>query len=92
MNKSAIGNFVLDTVSKALDKMTHELESVTKRWQQREISNVRITIFLTTPTRPEKAKQLESQFAYLQILNQFANRTPNGKLGRDGRYVRPNAE
>ncbi len=41
MNKSALGNFVLDTVSKALDKMAHELENVTKRWQQREISNVR---------------------------------------------------
>lgn len=55
MKQSIIGTFVLDTVARAIDKVGHELENVTMRWQRREISN----------------------FAYLQIVNQYANRTPN---------------
>lgn len=55
IKQSVIGNFVLDTVARAMEKVGHELENVTSRWQRREISN----------------------FAYLQILNQYANRTPN---------------
>ncbi|KAL7420576.1 Beige protein-like 1 [Cryptotrichosporon argae] len=55
ISRSVIGNFVLDTVARAIDKSEGQLESMTRRWQNREISN----------------------FAYLQLLNQHANRTPN---------------
>ena len=40
--KSVIGNFVLDTVSKAIDRAEQQLEAMTRKWQQREISNVRV--------------------------------------------------
>ncbi|AFR98636.2 hypothetical protein C343_06613 [Cryptococcus neoformans C23] len=55
ISKSVIGNFVLDTVAKAMDKSEQQLEALQRKWQNREISN----------------------FAYLQLLNQYANRTPN---------------
>ncbi|GHJ86512.1 hypothetical protein NliqN6_2914 [Naganishia liquefaciens] len=55
IKQSALGNFLLDTMQKAIDKAGTQLDEATQRWQHREISN----------------------FAYLQILNQFANRTPN---------------
>ncbi|KAK4689020.1 hypothetical protein P7C73_g1097, partial [Tremellales sp. Uapishka_1] len=55
ISRSVIGNFVLDTVAKAMDNPEQQLESMTRRWQAREISN----------------------FAYLALLNQHANRTPN---------------
>ncbi|KAJ9113849.1 hypothetical protein QFC19_000042 [Naganishia cerealis] len=55
IKQSALGTFLLDTVQKAMVKAGSELDSLTRRWQTREISN----------------------FAYLQVLNQFANRTPN---------------
>ncbi|BEI85638.1 hypothetical protein CcaverHIS002_0510390 [Cutaneotrichosporon cavernicola] len=51
-----LNSFVLDTLSRALvDTREVQLESMTRKWQSREISN----------------------FAYLQLLNQHANRTPN---------------
>ncbi|ODN93441.1 hypothetical protein L198_05306 [Cryptococcus wingfieldii CBS 7118] len=55
ISKSIIGNFVLDTVAKAMDRSEQQLEALQRKWQSREISN----------------------FAYLQLLNQYANRTPN---------------
>ncbi|EIW67560.1 hypothetical protein TREMEDRAFT_69630 [Tremella mesenterica DSM 1558] len=55
ISRSVIGNFVLDTVARAMERSEQQLEAMTKKWQQREISN----------------------FAYLQLLNQYANRTPN---------------
>ncbi|WVQ73417.1 hypothetical protein IAR50_002989 [Cryptococcus sp. DSM 104548] len=55
ISKSIIGNFVLDTVAKAMDRNEQQLEALQRKWQSREISN----------------------FAYLQLLNQYANRTPN---------------
>ncbi|KAJ9116880.1 hypothetical protein QFC22_004537 [Naganishia vaughanmartiniae] len=55
IKQTALGTFLLDTVQRAMEKAGNELDSVTRRWQTREISN----------------------FAYLQVLNQFANRTPN---------------
>ncbi|WRT68074.1 uncharacterized protein IL334_005049 [Kwoniella shivajii] len=55
ISRSVIGNFVVDTVTKAIDRSEQQLEALMKKWQSREISN----------------------FAYLQLLNQYANRTPN---------------
>ncbi|WVQ84943.1 hypothetical protein IAT38_007106 [Cryptococcus sp. DSM 104549] len=55
ISRSIIGNFVLDTVAKAMDRSELQLEALMRKWQNREISN----------------------FAYLQLLNQYANRTPN---------------
>ncbi|WVR06613.1 hypothetical protein IAU60_003645 [Kwoniella sp. DSM 27419] len=55
ISRSVIGNFVVDTVAKAMDKSEQQLEALQRKWQCREISN----------------------FAYLQLLNQYANRTPN---------------
>jgi hypothetical protein len=40
MKQSALGNFLLDTMQKAIDKAGTELDAVTRRWQTREISNV----------------------------------------------------
>ena len=40
ISKSVIGNFVLDTVAKAMDKSEQQLEALQKKWQNREISNV----------------------------------------------------
>lgn len=42
ITKSVIGNFVLDTMSKAIDKSEQQLEAMTRKWQTREISNVRL--------------------------------------------------
>lgn len=51
-----LNSFVLDTLSRALvDTREAQLEGMTRKWQNREMSN----------------------FAYLQLLNQHANRTPN---------------
>nr|XP_019045287.1 hypothetical protein I302_05676 [Kwoniella bestiolae CBS 10118]OCF24217.1 hypothetical protein I302_05676 [Kwoniella bestiolae CBS 10118] len=55
ISRSVIGNFVVDTVAKAMDRSEQQLEALMRKWQNREISN----------------------FAYLQLLNQYANRTPN---------------
>ncbi|WVQ96281.1 hypothetical protein IAU59_003385 [Kwoniella sp. CBS 9459] len=55
ISRSVIGNFVVDTVAKAMDRSEQQLEALMRKWQTREISN----------------------FAYLQLLNQYANRTPN---------------
>ncbi|KAL1405839.1 Beige protein-like 1 [Vanrija albida] len=55
MGRSILGSLVLDTVARAIDNRGYELDTLTRRWQSREISN----------------------FAYLQMLNQYANRTPN---------------
>ena len=43
ISRSVIGNFVLDVASRALDRSEQELDAMTKRWQSREISNVRTT-------------------------------------------------
>jgi hypothetical protein len=40
ISKSIIGNFVLDTVARAIDKSEQQLEAMTRKWQSREISNV----------------------------------------------------
>jgi hypothetical protein len=40
ISRSVIGNFVLDQVSRAMDKAEQQLEAMTRRWQNREISNV----------------------------------------------------
>lgn len=40
ISRSVIGNFVLDTVARATDKAEQQLVAMTKRWQNREISNV----------------------------------------------------
>lgn len=40
ISRSVIGNFVLDTVARAMDKSEQQLEAMTRRWQSREISNV----------------------------------------------------
>jgi hypothetical protein len=69
ISKSVIGNFVLDTVARAIDKPEQQLEAMTRKWQSREISNVGVL-------EDDKA---DIQFAYLQLLNQHANRTPNGR-------------
>jgi hypothetical protein len=69
ISKSVIGNFVLDTVARAIDKPEQQLEAMTRKWQSREISNVGVL----------KDAKANIQFAYLQLLNQHANRTPNGR-------------
>lgn len=71
--KSVIGNFVLDQVARAIDRSEQQLEAMTRRWQHREISNVSLGILGFS----ERGSLL--QFAYLMLLNQHANRTPNGK-------------
>jgi hypothetical protein len=53
LSRSILGSFVLDTVARVT--RGDQLEDMTRRWQNREISN----------------------FAYLQMLNQHAGRTPN---------------
>jgi hypothetical protein len=40
ISKSVIGNLVLDTVARAMDKSEQQLEAMTRRWQSREITNV----------------------------------------------------
>lgn len=45
ISRSVIGNFVLDTVTKAIDRADLQLEIMTKKWQQREISNVSGPLF-----------------------------------------------
>lgn len=40
IKQTALGTFLLDTVQKAMEKAGNELDSVTRRWQAREISNV----------------------------------------------------
>lgn len=42
ISKSVIGNLVLDTVARAMDKSEQQLEAMTRRWQSREITNVGI--------------------------------------------------
>lgn len=74
ISRSIIGNFVLDTVSKATDKAEQQLEVMTKKWQAREISNVSVLL------RISEAAKTPHKFAYLMLLNQHANRTPNGKF------------
>jgi hypothetical protein len=40
ISKSVIGNFVLDQVARAMDRTEQQLEAMTRKWQNREISNV----------------------------------------------------
>lgn len=40
ISKSVIGNLVLDTVARAMDRSEQQLEAMTRRWQSREITNV----------------------------------------------------
>lgn len=40
IKQSALGNFLLDTMQKAIDKAGTEVDDATQRWQHREISNV----------------------------------------------------
>lgn len=40
ISKSIIGNFVLDQVARAIDRSEQQLEAITRKWQNREISNV----------------------------------------------------
>lgn len=44
ISKSIIGNFVLDTVARAIDKSEQQLEAMTRKWQSRDISNVSFLI------------------------------------------------
>ena len=73
ISRSVIGNFVTDTVSKAMDKSELQLEAMTRKWQAREISNV------SDQSHTGAVLRRDLQFAYLQLLNQHANRTPNGR-------------
>jgi len=41
ISRSIIGNLVLDTVNKAMEKAEQQLEAMTRKWQAREITNVR---------------------------------------------------
>lgn len=40
ISRSLIGNLVLDTMARAMDRSEQILEAMTRRWQNREISNV----------------------------------------------------
>lgn len=40
MKQSAIGNLILDTVAKAIDRASLELDGYTRQWQNRQLSNV----------------------------------------------------
>ena len=40
ISRSVIGNFVLDQVARAMDRSEQQLEAMTRKWQNREISNV----------------------------------------------------
>ena len=40
ISRSVIGNFVLDQVARATDQATERLMAMTRKWQNREISNV----------------------------------------------------
>lgn len=73
ISKSIVGNFVLDQVARAVDRSEQQLEAITRKWQHREISNVSSKIGCRA------RMTLIAQFAYLQLLNQHANRTPNGE-------------
>lgn len=42
ISRSVIGNLVLDTVARAMDRSEQMLEAMTRRWQNREISNVSV--------------------------------------------------
>lgn len=42
ISRSVIGNFVLDQVARATDQATERLMAMTRKWQNREISNVRL--------------------------------------------------
>lgn len=54
--KSIVNSLVLDAIARAVvDTRAEQLDAMTRKWQNREISN----------------------FAYIQMLNQHANRTPN---------------
>jgi hypothetical protein len=79
MKQSAIGNLIMDTVAKAIDKASLQLDGYTRQWQNRQISNVSLDQSSIVPIQRETSLNSPfSQFAYLQILNQYANRTPNG--------------
>lgn len=41
ISRSVIGNILLDTVSRAIDRTEAQLEVAQRKWQNREISNVR---------------------------------------------------
>ena len=43
ISRSVIGNFVLESVNKAIDKTEQQLELMTHKWQAREISNVNLS-------------------------------------------------
>lgn len=54
--RSIMNSIVLDAIARAVvDTRADQLDNMTRKWQNREISN----------------------FAYIQMLNQHANRTPN---------------
>lgn len=54
--RSVVNSILLDAIARAVvDTRAEQLDSMTRKWQNREISN----------------------FAYIQMLNQHANRTPN---------------
>lgn len=40
ISRSVIGNFVLDQVARATDRSEQQLQTMTRKWQSREISNV----------------------------------------------------
>lgn len=42
ISRSVIGNFVLDTVARTIDRTEQQLAIMTKKWQMREITNVSI--------------------------------------------------
>jgi hypothetical protein len=44
IKQSALGNLILDTVAKAIDKNSLELEGYTRQWQSRRLSNASLAI------------------------------------------------
>jgi len=48
VSKSIVGNFVLDQVARAIDRSEQQLEAITRKWQNREISNVSVLFRLKT--------------------------------------------
>lgn len=48
ISRSVIGNLVLDTMARAMDRSEQILEAMTRRWQNREISNVSDCVFAKT--------------------------------------------
>lgn len=89
ISRSVIGNFVLDQVSRAMDKAEQQLEAMTRRWQNREISNVsgsRIPIWgpslimyviVCVPAATQPARQSNAQwFVSSKRLRCCANADP----------------